>query len=692
MTNIEEHAVEDKATQKIRWITFAALALILVLGAGLRFYQLGVEGYGNDYYAATVKSMLSSWHNFFFVSYEPGGSISVDKPPLGFWLEAISAYVLGVNGFALALPNVLAGLGSIFLLYKLVKKPFGVVPALIAALALAVMPITIATERNNTIDGMLVFSLLLAAWAFFKSVDTQKKRYLFWGVIFLGMGFNIKMLQAFMVLPALYLLYFLGSKQKWWKRLLHLGLATLVLAVISFSWALIVDAVPATARPFVGSSTNNSELELVFGHNGIERFTSSAGFGSLGFDGRPGNGQYGFPGGAQNGNPPQAGEMPGLSAPGNGNIPPNTLPSGNNQMQPPQGGGDSLPRNGTTFGPRGGMRNFGFGQAEGVGITRLFTLELGTQASWMLPFAMLSLLLYFAVFKLVAREKPQFLSVLFWAVWLLPMLGYFSFTRGTWHTYYLIMLGPAIAALMGVGYWLIEKIGNHSKLWSKVALTFFSAATVGYAIYLMTPYTRYFTVFAITLTVIWLVVVLLYWFRPRSWSLFLVVLACMLAPTFWSVMTVMNPTNDSNLPSATPAFDNSSNLPANSQNMDNEQSLTDYLLQNTPDGSYLVAVMSSRQASTFILTTDRPVLTFGGFTGSDDAVDVTKLETLVSSGQLRYILDSGDLQIKQQIAVWVKENCTVVDLSGIDANSVNLSQGGPGGNFTGQNLILYDCQ
>ncbi|MEA5078376.1 MAG: glycosyltransferase family 39 protein [Anaerolineaceae bacterium] len=704
-----------KNEQKIKWITLLSLGLILVLGAFLRFYQVGVGGYGNDYYAATVKSMLTSWHNFFFVSYEPGGSISVDKPPLGFWLEAASAYAFGVNGFALALPNVLAGLGSIYLLFNLVKKPFGRIPALIAALTLAVMPITIATEQNNTIDGMLVFMLLLSAWAFFKSVEKQKLSYLFLGVVFLGLGFNIKMLQAYMVAPALYLVYFLGTKQKWWKRLLHLGAATLVLAVISFSWALIVDAVPAAERPFVGSSSNNSELELIFGHNGVDRFTNGRGSGSLSSSGnRPGNGQGDFPGGNQGGNPPEAGDLPGLSAgtgtdsqpgtpPGSGNPPAQSdsstagnAPGEGGQMQPPKGGnqagGGNGPQNGGGPGQMGGGRSFGPGQSESASIFRLFTLNLGTQASWLLPFALLVIALFIIFFKRVAAGKEALLSVLFWAVWLLPMLLYFSFTRGTWHTYYLIMLGPAIAALTAIGFWLIEKVGVTSTILSKALLTVLTAGTVGYAVYLMTPYTQFFIAFAIIISTAWLIAAILYWIWPRRWSLFLMVLVCMLAPTFWSVMTVRNTADNSNLPSATPSFDNSSNLPANSQYSDKEQSLTEYLLENTQEGTYLLATMSSRQASSFILSTGRPVLTFGGFTGSDDAVDVTKLEDLVNSGQLRYVLDSGDLQNKEQIYTWVKENCKVVDLTGINNSSGNSGQNRPGGGFGGQSSTLYDCQ
>ena len=189
------------------------LGAIVLLGAFLRFYELGAYSIGNTYYAATVQSMLTSWHNFFFASFEPGGSVTVDKPPLGLWIQAVSAYFLGVNGFALALPQALAGVLSILLLYTMVKRQFGTWAGLIAALLLAITPVTVSTERNNTIDGLLVFVLLLATWAFLRAVRLGRFRYLLLGVFLIGLGFNIKMLQAFMPLPALYALYLLGKNR-----------------------------------------------------------------------------------------------------------------------------------------------------------------------------------------------------------------------------------------------------------------------------------------------------------------------------------------------------------------------------------------------------------------------------------------------------------------------------------------------
>src|SRR5579884_1627306 len=185
----------------------AALAAILLLSTFLSFYRLWADGDGNLYYAAAVKSMLSSWHNFFFVSFDPGGFVSVDKPPLDLWLQTASAAVFGFDGFNLFLPQAIAGVLSVALLYHLVQRVFGRPAGLIAALALALTPISVATSRNNTMDSLLVLTVLLATWAVARATETGGLRWLLLGGLLVGLGFEIKMLEAFLVLPALVLLY-----------------------------------------------------------------------------------------------------------------------------------------------------------------------------------------------------------------------------------------------------------------------------------------------------------------------------------------------------------------------------------------------------------------------------------------------------------------------------------------------------
>ena len=151
-----------------------ALVGILLLAVFLHFLRLEQEGYANLYYAAAVKSMLTSRHNFFFVSFDPGGFVTVDKPPLGLWVQAASAALFGFNGISLLLPQALAGVLSVILLYHLVRRTFGPTAGLLAALVLAVTPISVAANRNNTMDSLLVLILLLAAWAVIRAAETGR--------------------------------------------------------------------------------------------------------------------------------------------------------------------------------------------------------------------------------------------------------------------------------------------------------------------------------------------------------------------------------------------------------------------------------------------------------------------------------------------------------------------------------------
>jgi 4-amino-4-deoxy-L-arabinose transferase-like glycosyltransferase len=145
------------------------------------------------------------------------------------------------------------------------------VAGLLAAVALAVTPISVAVQRNNVMDALLILVLLLATWTFVVAAERRSLRWLLLGAAVVGLGFNIKMLQAFLVLPAFYLLYLLAARVSWRRRLLHLGVATLVLAVVSLSWAVAVDLTPAGERPYVGSSPDDSVLGLILGYNGFDR-------------------------------------------------------------------------------------------------------------------------------------------------------------------------------------------------------------------------------------------------------------------------------------------------------------------------------------------------------------------------------------------------------------------------------------
>ena len=449
-----------------RW-RIALLAAILLLAAFLRLYNLQQEGFGNLYYAAAVKSMLTGWRAFFFVSFDPAGFVSVDKPPLGLWIQAASAWLLGFQGWSLMLPQALAGVLSVALVYHLTARSFGAFAGLSAALILALTPVAVATDRNNTMDSLLLPVCLLAAWAGLKAAESGRLRWLLLCAALLGVGFNIKMLQAFLVLPAAFAPYLFAAAPRWPRRLLNLALAGLLLAGISLAWVAAVDLTPADQRPYVGSSENNTVMELIAGHNGAKRLGVMAGL--LGLP-APGQGPQYPPAGGQPGLQPGAQPQPGQGAPRPG-MQPSTGPEAQNppaggqpgmrpgaQPQPgmpgqqprqpdpgsqrpqyPRPGG--LPPVGTNI-PAGP----GVGETGPTGPLRLYNPQLAGQTTWLLALALFGLL----AAALGHPSRQQRYALLLWALWLLPQVVFFSFA-GLFHRHYLIMPAPAVAALSGAG-------------------------------------------------------------------------------------------------------------------------------------------------------------------------------------------------------------------------------------------------
>src|SRR4051794_10575875 len=385
------------------------LAVVLAVAAALDFVGLANEGSANEYYAAAVKSMMQSWHNFFFNSFDPGGFVTIDKPPAGFWLQVISAKLFGFHGWSILLPQALAGVLSVALLWHLVRRAWGPLASLVAALALALTPISVVTNRNNTIDSLLVLTLLGAAWAVTQAVESGRHplRWLLLAGILVGVGFNIKMLEAYLALPALWLAYLIAARPRWFVRIGHLALATVVTLAVSLSWATIVDLTPASQRPYVGSSQTNSVFELALGYNGLQRLFGNA-FGR------------------------------GRSAT---DVSVSTLLSN------------------TSSGGVGGVSENG-----PQGILRLIDTQLGGQIGWLVPLAVVGLLAAAWYLRPRRRRFWRFAasasgagplrrrraSLALWGTWFATMAGFFS-VAGFYHRYYLTMLAPGVAALVGLG-------------------------------------------------------------------------------------------------------------------------------------------------------------------------------------------------------------------------------------------------
>jgi 4-amino-4-deoxy-L-arabinose transferase-like glycosyltransferase len=250
--------------RRIEWAAFAA---VLLVAAILRLMRLDDNGVGTAYYAAGVRSMLQGAWLFFYNAFDPAGFVSLDKPPIAFWIQTIFAAVLGYSGWSIHLPQALAGVASVALLYRLVR-PAGAPAAIVAALLLAIMPIAVAIDRSNNTDPWLILFLLLAARVALRGRGLS----LVVAMALLGLAFNTKMLAALVCGPALLAGWLLAGSLDWRQRLGWMTAAAVTLAVVSLSWAVAFDLTPKASRPYAGSSHDNSMLELIVMHNGLDRF------------------------------------------------------------------------------------------------------------------------------------------------------------------------------------------------------------------------------------------------------------------------------------------------------------------------------------------------------------------------------------------------------------------------------------
>lgn len=251
-----------------------ALAAVLLLAAFLNLYrlnQVGVNGFGNIYYAAAVKTMLTSWRHFFYLALDPAGFLALDKAPLALWLQTASARIFGFHGLSLLLPQAVAGIVSVYLLYRLVGRAYGPWAGILAALTLATTPITVVINRSNIPDALLILSLLLAAVAMLRAAETGSLRWLLLSAGLVGLGFNIKLLQILLAVPAMALLYLLAASHPWPQRWRRGVLAAVVFLLVAMPWVLVVEWTPVAERPYIGGSTTNSIIELIFGYNGFDR-------------------------------------------------------------------------------------------------------------------------------------------------------------------------------------------------------------------------------------------------------------------------------------------------------------------------------------------------------------------------------------------------------------------------------------
>nr|WP_236809388.1 glycosyltransferase family 39 protein [Amycolatopsis albispora] len=289
-------STSDSATTP-RWVRPAFWGLLLAT-AVLYLWNLGASGYANSFYAEAAQAGSMDWKAWFFGSLDPGNTITVDKPPAALWLMGLSGRIFGFSGWSMLVPQALLGVGSVALLYAAVRRWSGPGAGLLAGAALAVTPVAALMFRFNNPDALLTFLLVLGAYCVVRALEKASPKWLAFAGVAIGFGFLTKMLQAFLVLPAFALVYLLAAPAGLGRRLLHL-LGAAVAVVVSAGWFIAVaDLWPASSRPYIGGSTDNTVLDLALGYNGLGRIFGGNGGGmgggmgaNVGFGGETGLGR-----------------------------------------------------------------------------------------------------------------------------------------------------------------------------------------------------------------------------------------------------------------------------------------------------------------------------------------------------------------------------------------------------------------
>ena len=253
------------------------LGLLLLITGVLNLWALSRNGWANQYYSAAVRSMSSSWHNFLYGSFDPSGLMTVDKPPLALWVQALSARVFGFHPLSILAPQALMGVATVALVYDLTRRMWGRPAGFVAGLVLAVTPITVAISRHNNPDALLALCCVAALWFLVRALQDGRTRWLVLCGVAVGLGFETKMGAALLVVPAIVAAWlWVGPRGRLaaMRQLLAGGAA---MVVVGGAWPLLMALTPAASRPWISGTSDNSILSLIFNYNGLGRLDGQAG-------------------------------------------------------------------------------------------------------------------------------------------------------------------------------------------------------------------------------------------------------------------------------------------------------------------------------------------------------------------------------------------------------------------------------
>jgi 4-amino-4-deoxy-L-arabinose transferase-like glycosyltransferase len=610
-----------------------ALALVLGFSALLECYRLGQNSWANAYYSAAVKSMLMSLHNFFFVSSDPGGLVSVDKPPLGLWLQTVSAAVFGFEPHSLLAPEAACAILTVAVMYLIVAPRLGAWAGVVAAAALATFPSFVASGRDNNLDALLILLMALACLSGLRAIETGSWRMLALTAVLIGLAFNTKTLAAYLVVPgiaAAWLVCAPGSRRR---RCALLAAATVVLAAVSLSWAAAVDLTPASERPYVGGTVDNSELSLSFGHNGLGRVF------------------------------------------GERNTPTPVI---------------DVPQ------AEGSLRLAGAISTTGApGPLRLFGVPDGDQCAWLLAFALAGLLALALLVRRSGRRNPKLALLYVMGGWFAVEAVVLSFSSGIVHPYYVSALGPGTAAMTGAAvaaFVALARRGRRHLVLPSAALLATLAVTI---LLLHREHDYLHWLWPILVGVVGASVVMMVW-RPRvvRAAIAAAVGVLLLVPAIYSATTWEVPVNGT-FPTAGPYIeDDVESLSIPVDQVPIYRQLLVYVRHHQPPSRWDLLTQGATTAAPLTLLGGR-VGALGGYGTIDPVLKPAALAELVRRHEVKFIALGGGYSTNggNAASTAVAHACRKIapQLWRSPQNIGTASKPDLVYPTGGWNLILYDC-
>jgi 4-amino-4-deoxy-L-arabinose transferase-like glycosyltransferase len=630
-----------------------ALALTLAFSALLECYRLSQNVWANDYYSAAVRSMVHSLHNFFFVSADPGGLITVDKPPLGLWLQTVSAAIFGFHPLSLLLPEALCAVAAVATMYLIVTPSFGAWAGVGAAAALAVFPSFVASGRDNNLDALLLMLMALACACGLRAIEGGRWRWLLATAVLVGLAFNTKTLAAYLVLPGLGLGWIVCAPGSLRRRTAMLAAATALLAVVSMVWLLAVTLTPASQRPYVGGTTDDSELSLSFSHNGLGRV--------LGERGAPGHIVHVHH--ATRAPAPTA-HASAVLAPLHGSHPHRLA---------------------------GALSTVG-----SPGPLRLFDDAVGDQGGWLLPFALVGLIAVALLVRGSERRDPRLALALVGGGWLVCEVVVLSLATGIVAPYYVSALGPGVALMCGAGSAAFAALVRRRRVYAGLPAAALALTLVVAVVLLHREFDYLHRTWPLVAVVMALALGLSV-LRPQRAGLALGValLAGLVIPAIYSA-TVWQVPVDGTFPAAGPYIqdnlDNHYGIPPD--DVGSFRTLLAYVIPREPGARWDVLTEGANTAAVFTLL-GGSAGAMGGYGTTDPALSAAGLAGLIERGETRFVALGGGYASRggNAASAAVEDACRRLPPSRWRAEHNFGTAAHPRYAYPqgGWNLVLYDC-